>query len=351
MEDAAHTALLDRFSQHGSGIVLGVTGVHHQRKATLARGFDMRLEALSLSGAVRLVIVIIEPALPDRDDSWVPGRIDERRGAQIWVRVRFVRMDSDRGPDVGVTLCGRNHVAPLSLAGGDVEKGANASSACIVEDLFLAVGERQEQDRAQDANDHGGKVLRLRDDGSVPPDNPFVGRANHKPYIFTLGHRNQLGLALNPFNGEIWSGEQGPNGGDEINILRAGKNYGWPVVSDGRDYRGPYISPSPFREGMERPHVLFVPSIAISSIAFYTGDRFPNWRRNLFVGGMREGEIARTGQLVRIVFNDNWQELRREALLRDLHQRIRDVKQGPDGLLYVLTDEPDAAILRIEPLP
>jgi glucose/arabinose dehydrogenase len=206
-------------------------------------------------------------------------------------------------------------------------------------------------DRPQQTNDYAGKILRMRDDGSVPPDNPFVGRPDHKPYIFTMGHRNQLGLAVNPFTGEIWSGEQGPNGGDEINILHAGKNYGWPVVSDGRDYRGPYISPSPFKEGMERPHVLFVPSIAISSIAFYTGERFPNWRRNLFVGGMREGEIARTGQVVRIVFNDNWEELRRESLLRDLHQRIRDVKQGPDGLLYVLTDEPNAAILKIEPLP
>jgi glucose/arabinose dehydrogenase len=206
-------------------------------------------------------------------------------------------------------------------------------------------------DRPQHTSDYAGKILRLRDDGSVPPDNPFVGRANHKPYIFTMGHRNQLGLAVNPYNGDIWSGEQGPNGGDEVNILRAGKNYGWPLVSDGRDYRGPYISASPSRDGMERAHVLFVPSIAISSIAFYTGDRFPNWKRNLFVGGMREGEIARTGQLVRIVFNDDWQELRRESLLRDLHQRIRDVKLGPDGLLYVLTDEPNAAILRIEAMP
>jgi glucose/arabinose dehydrogenase len=203
--------------------------------------------------------------------------------------------------------------------------------------------------RPQLTNDYAGKILRMRDDGSVPPDNPFVGRAGHKPYIFTMGHRNQLGLALNPYNGQIWSGEQGPNGGDEVNILKPGANYGWPFISDGRDYRGPYISASPAREGMERAHVLFVPSIAISSMSFYTGDRFPNWKRNLFVGGMREGEIARTGQVVRIVFNDNWEELRRESLLRDLHQRIRDVKQGPDGLLYVLTDEPNAAILRIEP--
>lgn len=205
--------------------------------------------------------------------------------------------------------------------------------------------------RPQHGNDYAGKILRMRDDGGLPPDNPFVGKTGYKPYIFSMGHRNQLGLAINPYTGDVWSGEQGPNGGDEVNIIRAGTNYGWPIVSDGRDYRGPYISASPFREGMERPHVLFVPSVAISSIAFYTGDRFPNWKRNLFVGGMREGEIARTGQIVRIVFNDNWEELRRESLLRDLHQRIRDVKQGPDGLLYVLTDEPNAAILKIEPLP
>jgi glucose/arabinose dehydrogenase len=205
-------------------------------------------------------------------------------------------------------------------------------------------------DRPQHGNDYAGKILRMRDDGSLPPDNPFVGRVGFKPFIFTMGHRNQLGLAVNPYTGDVWSGEQGPNGGDEVNIIRAGRNYGWPFVSDGRDYRGPYISPSPYRDGMERPHVVFVPSIAISSIDFYSGDRFPNWKRNLFVGGMREGEIARTGQLVRIVFNDDWQELRRESLLRDLHQRIRDVTQGPDGLLYVLTDEPNAAILKIEPL-
>jgi len=205
--------------------------------------------------------------------------------------------------------------------------------------------------RPQRTNDYAGKILRMRDDGSVPPDNPFVGRKDHKERIFSMGHRNQLGMALNPWTKEIWSGEQGPNGGDEINIIRAGRNYGWPLVSDGRDYRGPYISASPFREGMERPHVVFVPSIAISSIAFYTGDRFPSWQRNLFVGGMREGEIARTGQLVRIVFNDKWEELRRESLLRDLHQRIRDVRQGPDGLIYVITDEgANSVLLKIEPV-
>jgi glucose/arabinose dehydrogenase len=202
---------------------------------------------------------------------------------------------------------------------------------------------------AQDPSSTAGKVLRINDDGSVPKDNPFVGKAGFKPLIYTMGHRTQLGLAVNPFNGDVWAGEQGPNGGDEVNILKAGKNYGWPVVSDGRDYRGPYMSASPYKEGMERPHIVWVPSIALSGMVFYTGDRFPNWKRNLFVGGMREGEIARTGQLQRIVFNENWQELRRESLLRDLHQRIRDVRQGPDGSLYVLTEEDAAALLKIEP--
>jgi glucose/arabinose dehydrogenase len=204
-------------------------------------------------------------------------------------------------------------------------------------------------DRPQHGSDDAGKILRMRDDGGVPSDNPFAGKAGFNPRIYTLGHRTQLGLALNPFTGEMWAGEQGPNGGDEVNILRPGRNYGWPFVSDGRDYRGHYLSPTPYRDGMERPHVVWVPSIALSGMLFYTATRFPNWQRNLFVGGMREGEIARSGQLQRIVFNENWDELRRESLLRDLHQRIRDVRQGPDGLIYVITDEDQAALLRLEP--
>src|SRR5690606_21598983 len=129
----------------------------------------------------------------------------------------------------------------------------------------------------------------LNDDGSIPDDNPFIGADGYKPAIWTAGHRNQLGLAVNPWTGELWASEQGPNGGDEINILAAGKNYGWPEVSDGRDYRGPYISDSPAADGMERPHVAFIPSPALSGMTFYTGDRFPQWTRNLFVGALRFG--------------------------------------------------------------
>jgi glucose/arabinose dehydrogenase len=212
-------------------------------------------------------------------------------------------------------------------------------------------------DRPQHTNDYAGKILRMRDDGSVPPDNPFVGTAGYKPLIYSMGHRTQLGLTINPYTSEVWSAEQGPNGGDEINVIRPGRNYGWPLVSYGRDYRGPRFPASreerrpgvPGDGEFEEPVVFWTPSIAVSGMLFYTGDKFPNWQRNLFVGAMREGEIARTGHLRRIVFNDKWEELRQEALLRDLHQRIRDVRQGPDGYLYVITEEDAAALLRIEP--
>jgi aldose sugar dehydrogenase len=203
--------------------------------------------------------------------------------------------------------------------------------------------------RAQDPDDYAGKVVRLHDDGSIPDDNPFAHRAGHKPGIYTTGHRNGHALVVNPETSDLWETEQGPNGGDEINILRPGRNYGWPKVSYGHQYFGPSISERPWRKGTEQPTLFWMPSIGVTGMTFYTGDRFPNWKRNAFVGGLREGEVPRSGQLERIVFNERWQELRRESLLRELHQRIRDVRQGPDGLLYVLTAENHGALLRIEP--
>ena len=202
---------------------------------------------------------------------------------------------------------------------------------------------------AQEPDSLRGKVLRLRDDGSAPPDNPFANRVGYRPEIYTLGHRNSLGLMVHPETGALWNNENGPNGGDEINIILPGRNYGWPVVSFGRDYAGPRISEHPTREGMESPIVVWIPSIAVSGMIVYTGDRFPNWKGNVFVGSMRTGEIPGTGHLERIVFNERTEELRRESLLGELRQRIRDVRQGPDGYLYLLTDEDDGALLRIEP--
>jgi len=214
--------------------------------------------------------------------------------------------------------------------------------------LFMTVGGTFDQ-RAQDPNSHGGKVLRLRDDGTAPPDNPFANRAGYKPEIFSLGHRNSLGLAIHPETGLLWENENGPNGGDEINVILPGKNYGWPVVSYGRNYPGPRVSEHAWKEGMEEPLVVWVPSIGISGMTLYSGDRFPAWKGNAFVGSMRVGELNYTGHLERIVFNSKFEELRRESLLTDLRQRIRDVRQGPDGLLYLLTEEDDGALLRLEP--
>jgi glucose/arabinose dehydrogenase len=204
------------------------------------------------------------------------------------------------------------------------------------------------QSATQTLNSIGGKILRLTDTGTVPKDNPFVGRADARPEVFTMGHRNTLRMAKHPGTGAIWQIENGPNGGDEVNILVPGANYGWPIVSLGRTYAGPWQGPFS-KEGYRDATVLWVPSIAVSSIAFYTGDRLPKWKGDVFVSGMRYGEIPGTGQLHRILINKNLEELRREPLLVDLRRRIRDVKQGRDGLLYVLTDGEEGAILRIEP--
>jgi glucose/arabinose dehydrogenase len=217
--------------------------------------------------------------------------------------------------------------------------------------LYLTIGERQEPERAQKGTDHGGKVVRLRDDGSVPMDNPFVGRAGYQPEIYSLGHRSPQGLAMNPATGALWENEHGPLGGDELNILQPGKNYGWPLVTFGTDYDGTKISDTTTRADLESPFVYWIPSIAISGLTFYTGDRFPQWKGNVFVGAMFAGRSRGTGHLQRIVINDAGRPINREPLLAELRQRIRDVRQGPDGLLYLLTDEDDGMVLRLEPGP
>ena len=203
--------------------------------------------------------------------------------------------------------------------------------------------------RAQDPGDYAGKIVRLNDDGSIPEDNPFVHRHGYLPAIFTLGHRNGHGVAMNPETGAVWTTEQGPSGGDELNILKSAGNYGWPLISFGRDYSGTPISSRPSRDGFEDPAVVWLPSIGITGMTFYSGTAFPHWRRNVFVTSLREGGVPRSGHVERIVFNDKWEELRRESMLGELKQRMRDVREGPDGLLYVLTAEDDGALLRLEP--
>ena len=216
--------------------------------------------------------------------------------------------------------------------------------------LYLTIGERQEQERAQKADDHGGKVLRLRDDGTVPPDNPFVGKSGYRPEIYTLGHRSPQGLTMHPETGAIWENEHGPLGGDEVNVLLPGRNYGWPLVTFGMNYDGTRISDATWRADLEAPLMYWVPSIAISGMSFYSGDKFPNWKGNAFVGSMFEGRTRATGHLQRITFEQG-HPIQREPILTELHQRIRDVRAGPDGLLYVLTDENPGVVLKIEPAP
>jgi aldose sugar dehydrogenase len=213
--------------------------------------------------------------------------------------------------------------------------------------LYMGVGGANDE-IAQRGDSYYGKVLRFNDDGSVP-ENPFANRQGFKPELYTVGHRNMVGMTIHPTTGEVWQNENGPLGGDEVNILKPGANYGWPLVSYGRDYSGAAVSTMRTMVGVEDPVLFWNPSIAISGMTFYTGDRFPAWQNNLFVGGLQFGRIPRTGQMHRIVFNENWEEIRREALFVELRQRIRDVELGPDGLLYMLTDEQDGALLKLEP--
>ena len=215
--------------------------------------------------------------------------------------------------------------------------------------IYITVGGAARIPDAQATNTIFGKVLRLKDDGTVPSDNPFVGKAGSRPEIYTIGHRDHHGIAVNPASGQIFHGELGPLGGDKINILKAGGNYGWPTFGYGRDNDGsPMLPPG---EGIEQAWITWNPGITPSGMLFYTGDKFPKWKGNIFVGSIQRGRIPGTGAIERVVFNDKLWELRRETLLEDFHQRVRDVRQGPDGLIYVLTEEEDGAVIKIEPVP
>lgn len=209
--------------------------------------------------------------------------------------------------------------------------------------LFVTQGERYQRDRSQNLNEHLGKIVRIRPDGSVPPDNPFVGRADARPEIWSYGHRNMQGATLHPATGRLWIIDHGAKGGDEINLPQPGKNYGWPIVTYGVDYSGLKIGIGTEAPGMEPPMHYWDPSIAPSGMAFYTGDALPGWKGNLFVGSLK----FRTLHRLEI---DGERVVREEPLLEDLKENIRDVRDGPDGLLYLLTDNSDGRIWRLEPI-
>ena len=282
---------------------------------------------------------------------------------------RFVYLTYSKPTEEGSTVAlarGRfegealSEVRDVFVADAELNGGASRLAFAPDGSLYMTVGGAFGGVRplAQDPASHVGKVLRLRDDGTAADGNPFAGREGHALEVFSLGHRNPMGLAIHPETGEVWASEHAPMGGDEVNRILPGRNYGWPEVSYSREYTGLRVSERPWREQMEQPEIVWIPSIAPSGLVFYTGDRFPAWRGDLFAGSLMTGRVARTGHLERIEFNRRGLEQRREWLLADLRQRIRDVEQGPDGLLYVLTGgsflgrDPalgEAALLRIEP--
>lgn len=208
--------------------------------------------------------------------------------------------------------------------------------------LFVTTGDRGERDRAQDPSINRSQVIRVNPDGSIPPDNPFVGVASHRPEIWSMGHRNPQGAALHPETGALWTVEHGARGGDEINIPLAGRNYGWPVISYGTHYSGREIGEGTHKASMEQPVYYWDPSIAPSGMAFYTADAFPAWKGNLFVGALKERMV------VRLTLNGD-RIVDEERMLTSLGARIRDVRQGNDGYLYLLTDSPDGKLIRLAP--
>ncbi len=208
--------------------------------------------------------------------------------------------------------------------------------------VFLTLGERGQMDLAQDVSIHRGQVIRLEADGRVPADNPLVGRNGARPEIWSYGHRNVQGAALHPQTGKLWTVEHGPAGGDEVNIPLAGRNYGWPVIGIGRHYHGAPIGIGTHKAGMEQPVYNWNPAIAPAGMDFYTGDQFPGWRGNMLIAVLRQQMLVRlelAGEKV----------VREERMLRDVGDRLRHVRQGPDGYVYILTDESNGRILRLEP--
>lgn len=209
--------------------------------------------------------------------------------------------------------------------------------------IFITQGERQQyRDSAQSLTAGLGKVVRINTDGAIPKDNPFVNRSGVRPEIWSYGHRNMQAAALNPETGQLWSVEHGAGGGDELNHPEAGKNYGWPVITYGRDYNGSKIGEGAEKAGMEQPVYYWDPVIAPSGMLFYTGDKFPAWKNNIFIGGLASNALVRLEM-------SNGKVVKEERYLHDLKERIRDVQQGPDGYIYVITDNANGRILRVRP--
>ncbi len=292
------------------------------------------LPAVAASGQGGLLDVALHPRFTDNRLVYVSYSAGDRNG--IGTEVARGVLNGNRLDNVQVIF----RMAPK------LPNGYHFGSRLVFDRegfLFITLGDRGEMERAQNPGDHNGSVIRLHDDGRVPKDNPFVGKPGWRPEKFTLGNRNMQGAALHPTTGLLWTHEHGPQGGDEINVIRAGVNYGWPVITYGANYGiGTKIGEGTHKDGMAQPLHKWVPSIAPSGMAFYSGDKFPNWRGDLFVGALKDR------MLVRLKL-DGEKVVHEERMLINTLGRIRDVRVGPDGYIYLLTDEPNGVLARIEP--
>lgn len=289
---------------------------------------------VALGGQAGLLDIVLHPQFSENHLIYLSyaGPGDGGKGTEV-ARARFIEgrlIDLERVLVVEPKTPGGRHFGSRLLFGSDGY-------------LYVTTGERGMSNRAQDLSDLAGKVIRIRDDGQVPPDNPFVGQPGIRPEIYTYGNRNPQGLTLDPYSGEIWEAEHGPQGGDEINLLFPGANYGWPVITYGQSYAGGPIGEGTSKAGMVQPLRYWVPSISPSGMTFYTGKEFPPWRGNLFLGALSGRALVR-------LEIDGMEVVHEERLLEDLSERIRDVRQGPDGHLYLLTDASNGALLRLDPM-
>lgn len=290
------------------------------------------LPEVSAEGQGGLLDLALHPEFAS--NGWLYFTYSAGSGQELGTRVARARLQGERLTDLQILFSMRRG-SPAGVHFG--------SRLAFLPDgsLLFTIGDRGDRDRAQSLQEHAGKTLRLLPDGSIPRDNPFVGRSDALPEIYSYGHRNAQGLAVQPESGWVWLHEHGPRGGDEVNRVEPGRNYGWPRITYGREYSGGRIGPSE-APGLEQPVLHWTPSIAPSGLAFYTGSAFPAWRGSLFAGAL-------AGRQLRRLVLEGRHVVREETLLKDF-ARIRDVRQGPDGLLYLLTDERNGELLRLEPL-
>jgi glucose/arabinose dehydrogenase len=271
-----------------------------------------------------------------------------------WIYLTYAKEEPD-GSGRYTTALGRGRLAgntlqnwqELFVMSNPSSSGRHFGSRIVFDRegrLYMSIGERGERSRAQNLNDHGGSTLRLTENGEAAAGNPFTGQTNVLPEIFSYGHRNAQGMALHPDTGLIWQHEHGPRGGDEVNVVRAGRNYGWPEISYGEEYSGgPVGDGSTSKEGMEQPLVHWEPSIAPSGMMFYTGNKFPRWQGDLFIGAL-------AGKHLRRLELDGETVVHQELLLENVVGRIRDVRQGPDGYIWIISDADKGGLYRLEPM-